>query len=182
VDDLDTMRRSILDTVGAMERFLHAERFRRGKVEVKPSPINLEQVIPEMVLQFAEPARKKGIEIVADTTGCSTINSDRELVQLILQNLVGNAVKYSKQGQVRIVATQKDTGAVRITVSDDGPGISPEQMGKIFQPYIRGENHGEGGIGLGLSIAREASQLLKARLWAENKPGGGAVFQLELPS
>jgi signal transduction histidine kinase len=182
VDDLETMRRSIMDTVAGMERFLHAERFRRGKVDVRPAGIKLEQVIPEMVLQFAEPAKKKGIEIVADTSDCPTVVSDRELVQLILQNLVGNAVKYSKEGKVEIVARRKDIGGVRISVSDSGPGISPEQMGKIFQPYIRGANHGEAGIGLGLSIAREATQLLKARLWAENKAGGGAIFHLELPS
>lgn len=182
VEDLDTMRRSIMDTVAAMERFLHVERFRRGKVEVTLGEINLEQVIPEMVLQFSEPARKKGVEIVADTTDCPSVVSDRKLVQLILQNLVGNAVKYSKQGQVRIVARRKDDGAVKISVSDDGPGISPAEMGKIFQPYVRGDSHGEGGIGLGLSIAHEAAQLLKGKLWAENKPGGGANFQLELPA
>jgi signal transduction histidine kinase len=182
VDDLETMRKSILDTVGAMERFLHAERFRRKKVEVKPGPIKLQQVIPEMVLQYSEPAKNKGIEIIADSTDCATLTSDRELVQLILQNLVGNAVKYSKQGQVRIVARKIDNGAVRISVSDDGPGIAPEHLGRIFQPYIRGADHGEGGIGLGLSIAREAADLLNGRLWAENRASGGAVFHLELPA
>jgi signal transduction histidine kinase len=181
VNDLDLMRQSILDTVSGMERFLHADKFRRGKVEVKLSTVNLEALIHEVAAQFTEQAKEKGVEIAVETGNCPEVESDRELVQLILQNLLGNAVKYTKQGFVRISTHLLDRGKCRITVAYDGPGIPREQMGQIFQPYMRGPTHGQSGLGLGLTIAHEAAVLLKARLWAESQPGQGSKFHLELP-
>jgi signal transduction histidine kinase len=181
VNDLEMMRRSILDTVSAMDRFLHADKFRRGKVEVKLGPVDLTRVISEIANQFAEQAREKGIEIVVEMQAASVV-TDRELVQVILQNLVGNAVKYTQAGKVRIASASLEHGKCRITVADDGPGIPAEQLEKIFQPYMRGPTHGQSGLGLGLTIAHEAAVLLKGKLWAENIPGTGAKFHLDLPS
>jgi signal transduction histidine kinase len=181
VADLEMMRRSILDTVSAMDRFLHADKFRRGKVEVKLGEVNLASLIPEVATQFMEQAKDKGVEIVVDATSSPAIVTDRELVQLILQNLIGNGVKYTKQGRVRIVTSQLESGGCRITVADDGPGIPTEQIEKIFQPYMRGPTHGQSGLGLGLTIAHEAANLLKARLWAESQLGNGSKFHLDLP-
>jgi signal transduction histidine kinase len=181
VDDLDMMRRSILDTVSAMDRFLHADKLRMGKVEVKLREVDLEALIREITLQFAEVAKEKGIAIEVETGNCPKVVSDRELVQLIVQNLLGNAVKYTKEGSVRIVTSHLPNSGCRITVADDGPGISTEQLEKIFQPYTRGTTHGQSGMGLGLTIAHEAAVLLKARLWAESQPGNGSNFHLELP-
>jgi signal transduction histidine kinase len=98
-----------------------------------------------------------------------------------VQNLLGNAVKYTKEGSVQIVTSHLPNSGCRITVADDGPGISTEQLEKIFQPYTRGTTHGQSGMGLGLTIAHEAAVLLKARLWAESQPGNGSNFHLELP-
>ena len=104
LEDLDLMRRSILDTVATMDRFLHAERFRRGKVEVKLAPVNLAKLIGDVVNQFSQQAKEKGVEISCDSSACKDIISDRDLLAMILQNLISNAVKYSRQGEVRILA------------------------------------------------------------------------------
>ena len=181
VDDLDTMRRSIMDTVSAMDRFLHADRLRRGKVEVRLVEIDLKSLIGEVTRQFAEQAKEKGVAIEAETGNCPNVVSDRELVQLILQNLLGNAVKYTKQGRVSVSTSQFGNGGCRITVADNGPGIPKDQLEEIFQPYMRGATHGQSGMGLGLTIAHEAAVLLKSRLWAESQPGNGAKFHLDLP-
>ena len=84
-------------------------------------------------------------------------------MQLIVQNLLGNAVKYTKKGRVRIITSHLPSGGCRITVADNGPGIPKEQLEKIFQPYTRGPTYGQSGMGLGLTIAHEASVLLKGR-------------------
>ena len=110
--DLEMMRRSILETVSAMDHFLHADQLKRGKVQVKLSEVNLAVLIPEIAAQFSERAKEKGIAIVADTTACPAVVTDRELVQLILQNLVGNAVKYTKKGRVRIITIGIGKGRV----------------------------------------------------------------------
>ena len=123
----------------------------------------------------------EGLELRCEVApDASKIVSDRELLLMILQNLVGNAIKYSKQGAVRIVAAKQGQGC-RLSVVDEGPGIDEQQLAKMFQPFARGETHGQAGTGLGLSIARQAADLLGAKLWAESQLGRGSAFHLDLP-
>jgi signal transduction histidine kinase len=134
-----------------------------------------------VVLQFAEQAKEKKIEIEVQRAGWPELVTDRELVQLITQNLLGNAIKYTQQGSVRVKAALMDNGGFRISIEDDGPGIAQDQLEKIFQPYVRGASHGQAGMGLGLTIAHEAAVLLKARIWAQSELGQGSQFHLDLP-
>jgi signal transduction histidine kinase len=183
LNDLDVMRRSILDTVATMERFLHAERFRNGKVQVKPATVSVAGLVNDVANQFRYHAGDKGLQIQAQTSKDFQIVSDRELLSMILQNVVGNAVKYSRGGTVRIMAGPDGPGhAARISVADQGPGIAPEKLTELFQSYMRGETHGQVGTGLGLSIARQAADLLGAKLWAESTEGQGSTFHLDLPA
>jgi len=183
IEDLDVMRRQILETVGTMDRFLHAERFRKGKVQIKPADVNLRRLVDEIAGQFAYQAKDKHLEIASDVADGLRVVSDRELISMILQNLLGNAIKYSRRGQVRIVATSDGPDkAARLSVIDHGPGIAPEKLTQMFQPFNRGETHGQAGSGLGLSIARQAADLLGARLWAESEVGKGSKFHLDLPA
>ena len=184
LNDLDVMRRSILETVGTMDRFLYAERFRKGKMEVRPADVRLKNLVGEVVGQFIYQAKEKGLELNCDARDDAAVVSDRELLLIILQNLVGNAVKYAQRGDVRIVVNQaRGNGlACRVSVIDKGPGIDPQQLQQLFQPFERGQTHGQSGIGLGLSIARQAADLLGAKLWAESKVGDGTIFHLDLPS
>jgi signal transduction histidine kinase len=183
LEDLDVMRRSILETVGTMDRFLHAERFRKGKVQVRPSRIDMRRLVNEVTTHFAYQAKDKKLNLVQEVADGAVITSDKELVSVILQNLVGNAVKYQQQGEVRIKVGTCDDGEniCRISVIDNGPGIAPEKLQQLFTSFTRGETHGQPGTGLGLSIARQAADLLKAKLWADSKPGEGSTFHLELP-
>lgn len=177
--DLDTMRRAILETVGTMDRFLHAERFRKGKVQVKPGPVDLRALINDLIGQFNYQARDKDLRLETDVPDAQ-VTSDKELINLILQNLLGNAIKYSKRGVIEIAA--RNGGLWKISIQDHGPGIAPDKLASLFQPFARGDTHGQAGTGLGLSIARQAADLLGARLWAESKVGEGSTFHLELPA
>jgi signal transduction histidine kinase len=181
LEDLDVMRRSILETVGTMDRFLHAERFRKGKVQVRPARVDVKRLINEVAMHFSYQARDKKINLVQDVPEGVAVTSDKELVTVILQNLVGNAVKYQPAGEVRIKVVCDGDAVCLISVIDQGPGIASEKLEQLFVPFTRGETHGQTGSGLGLSIARQAADLLKARLWAESKPGQGSTFHLELP-
>jgi signal transduction histidine kinase len=183
IEDLDVMRRQILETVGTMDRFLHAERFRKGKVQIRPAEVNLRRLVDEIAGQFAYQAKDKHLEIEGAVADGLRIVSDRELITMILQNLLGNAVKYSRRGTVRVVATSDGPdNAARLSVIDHGPGIAAEKLTQMFQPFNRGETHGQSGTGLGLSIARQAADLLGARLWAESEVGKGSKFHLDLPA
>jgi signal transduction histidine kinase len=181
VHDLDTMRRSLLETVGTMDRFLHAERFRKGKVQLKPGRIHVKHLLNEAVSHFSYQAKDKGLQIRVDATVECSVTSDRELLSLIFQNLISNAVKYTPAGQIVVSARSTDEDGCLVSVADDGPGIAPERLSELFAAYTRGETHGQPGVGLGLSIARQAAEYLGAKLWAESKPGKGSTFLVQIP-
>src|SRR5688572_11474066 len=133
LEDLDVMRRSILETVGTMDRFLHAERFRKGKVQVRPTRLDMKRVVNEVVTHYSYQAKDKDLRLVQEVNDGVSITSDKELVGVILQNLVGNAVKYSRKGTVKITAAPltaeqslvKGPGC-RMSVIDQGPGIAQD--------------------------------------------------------
>jgi signal transduction histidine kinase len=184
LDDLQVMRRSILETVATMDRFLHAERFRKGKVQARLVPVNLKAVINDAVTQYAYQARDKDLEVRCDVPGEMQIMSDPQLIGMILQNFVSNAIKYTRKGEVSVTCARasEDGMAYRVSVSDQGPGIAQDAIDKVFHPFARGETHGESGTGLGLSIARQAAELLGAKLSVESQVGKGSTFHLDLPA
>jgi signal transduction histidine kinase len=180
VDDLDMMRRSIFETIGTMDRFLHAERFRKGKVQVRPSRVNLKHLLADVQAHFSYLAKDKSVELTTEAPPDSMVHSDKDLLLMILQNLASNAIKYGARAPVRLSAAPGSDGAWLLSVTDRGPGIAPEKLADLFGTFTRGETQGQPGVGLGLSIARQAADLLGARLWAESGPGRGTTFHLEL--
>lgn len=182
VEDLDMMRRSIFETIGTMDRFLHAERFRKGKVQVRPMRVNLKHLLAEVVAHFSYMAKDKSVELKVDAPADSDITSDKDLLTLILQNITSNAIKYGSRAPVGLAAGRVRGGAWQLSVSDQGPGIPEDKLKDLFSSFTRGDTQGEPGVGLGLSIASQAADLLGAKLWAESQAGGrkGTTFHLDL--
>jgi signal transduction histidine kinase len=182
-DDLDAMRRSILDTVSTMDRLLNAERLRRGKMPVKLSAVNLKTLLEDLTKSLHYQAEDRGIRLLVDVPHDCPLVSDRDLIAMIIQNLALNAIKYSPTGtKVILSASTSAANAGQICVRDQGPGIEPEKLNSLFAPFTRGETHGQAGSGLGLFIARQAADLLSATLRGESTPGQGTAFYLDLPA
>lgn len=180
LQDLDRMRRSILETVATMERFLQSERLSSGKVQLKVGHVQLHAVVDDVVQQFTAQAQRKGLELRVDVHDHPAVESDRQLLTLILHNLVSNAVKYTEKGAIFISADPVDGDAWQLAVADQGPGIDAEFLDQLFAPYARGDTP-QKGVGLGLSIAKQSADLLGARLWAESVQGQGTRFFLKIP-
>jgi len=187
VQDLDVVRRSVLDTVRTMERFLYAERLRLGRMPVRIDDFNVQDVLAELRRVFEYQLRDEQIELQTFVEPPELrLQSDRQLITIVVQNLVSNAMKYGKRQPVTVRAIGAAGGALppavacRIAVADRGPGIAPERMQELFRPYVRAETYGQQGAGLGLFIARQAAELLGARLWAESEPAKGTTFYLDL--
>jgi signal transduction histidine kinase len=180
LSDVEMIKRNILDTVATMDRFLRAEQLRSGKVKPKVSDVDLKTIVHELGAQFRHQAIAKGLRIRIDGEQDGVIRTDRELLLTVLQNLVGNAIKYADHGEVT-VAVKHDAGGAEIAVRDQGPGMDPEQLERLFAPFVRGETHGQSGVGLGLFIARQAAEILGATLRADSKLGQGTTFHLRLP-
>jgi signal transduction histidine kinase len=181
LEDVEMIKRNILDTVATMDRFLRAEQLRSGKVVAKHAPVDLRQVVNEVAAQFRHQAIAKGLQFTVDTGADGRLETDRELLSTILQNLIGNAVKYSSAGEVRVTLGHTPQMAT-ISVADQGPGIPPERLEQLFTPFVRGDTHGQTGVGLGLYIARQTAEILGATLRAESKVGAGTTFVLQLPA
>ncbi len=89
-------------------------------------------------------------------------------------------VGFTRAGSAPVAGEPAWMEMLRITVGDTGPGIESSKLEKMFAPFVRGETHGQEGSGLGLSIARQAADLMGAKLWAESEVGKGSKFHLEL--
>jgi len=178
---LRNARVSAEETISGMERLLHAERLRKG-VTAKREETQLRQVATTVASAFRTAAERKGITIEVEVAQDAVAHTDHGLLTVILQNLVGNAIKYSDRGTVRISAErgEADRGWV-IRVSDQGKGIAKEMLDRLFDAFTRGETHGQSGVGLGLYIAAQGARALGGNLTVESKLHEGSVFQLELP-
>ena len=182
-DLLDTATQVVQDTVTATRRFLHIERARHAGTTPESAPVHLSELVRRLSLQFATEANVKGLTLAAAVPSDAVVVSNRELILLVLQNLVGNAVKFSHSGTVTmgadVNAATRSTEA--LWVSDEGPGIPSEQLPHIFTAFARAESDGAAGVGLGLTVAAEASRLLGARLTVKSHPSSGTTFYLEFP-
>ncbi len=128
-------------------------------------------------------ARHQSVEILVDPS-VATIRTDAAKLQDALRNLVENAVNYSPEGRrIRLDARPSD-GQIEITVSDEGPGLPEADLERVFERFYRvdkARSRDSGGTGLGLSIVKHIVGLLGGRVWAANRPEGGAVFTISLP-
>lgn len=129
-------------------------------------------------------AAAKGIPLeVARPAAPIPVVCDRQRVELALSNLVANAVKFTPAGgRVAVAVQTAEAGTVRFTVEDDGPGIDPDELPRIFERFFRGRNAGAEGAGLGLAIARSVAAAHGGDIAVESAPGAGSRFRLDLPA
>ena len=110
------------------------------------------------------------------------ISAARARLGIALANLISNALRYAPAGStIRTRAVPTPVG-VRFEVDDEGPGVSPEERERIFEPFVRGDHERGLGAGLGLTIAREVATAHDGRVGVGEAPGGGARFWVEVPS
>jgi signal transduction histidine kinase len=115
--------------------------------------------------------------------GDTTASADADRLQQVLVNLLDNALKYGGAGPVA-VRVEPANGAVRVLVSDSGPGIALADQERIFEKFVRADpelTHAPGGTGLGLYISRELVERMGGRLEVRSEPGAGSTFVVELP-
>jgi len=111
------------------------------------------------------------------------VTLDIDKIKQVLRNLLNNAIKFSPEGGTIDVAVCRVASSVRVSVHDQGPGIPQDELEAVFDKFVQSSKTktGAGGTGLGLAICREIVAAHKGRIWAENRPEGGAVFSFEIP-
>ncbi|GAA2790340.1 sensor histidine kinase [Crossiella cryophila] len=120
---------------------------------------------------------------LAITTVNAVVRGDANRLRQVLRNLIGNALQHTPAGSpVHVAVRGVGAGGVGVVVADEGPGLSPDQLGRVFERFYRGDSsRGRGGAGLGLSIVRAISEAHGGSVWVDSQPGQGAAFTVVIP-
>ena len=174
-----TAQQCIHDTVMGMRRLLDHERLRKSGKAITLSPVDLHALATKILGQFSREADAKGARLIVEMRPGTVVESDGELLTLVIQNLVGNAVKYISRGDIRVgFGNDAQSGDPVLWVLDEGPGIEPALLETVFEAFKRGDIHGQSGVGLGLTIASQAAKLLGGSLTVDSRVGVGSTFRL----
>ncbi len=177
---LGQIDRSIRTADRLLRALLDVSRLDGGKVELERTRFSLDLAFAEMVNEFEVQAEAKGLQLVVQPCGL-WIETDRGLFVSVLQNLVTNAVRYTGRGKV-LVGGKRRGDQVQIVVADEGPGIAPEDLGRIFDEFTRLERGSDGeGLGLGLAIVKRIAAMLGTEVVVQSQPGKGSCFSLQMP-
>jgi len=185
----DTIRSSARVLLQIVNDLLDLSKINAGKIALEELPFDLGQVLEECTSLFAGAAQAKGIELIVWPPArehCS-LRGDALRVRQILMNLIGNAVKFTAQGEVIVKADVHPQGpggaSLDISVSDTGIGMDAATIGKIFEPFTQADESTTrrfGGSGLGLAICRELAQLMGGSISVDSRPRAGSTFHLRL--
>ena len=161
---------------------LAMSRLEAGVLRMDLDRVELPPLI-EQVLEEMQP-RGEGHTLAADVPATlPTVWADGRRVRQVLHNLIENALKYSSGGEVTVRA-RCEGNAVQVSVSDQGIGIAPDQLERIFERFYQADSattRRAGGVGLGLSICKGIVEAHGGRIWAESTPGRGSTFHFTLP-
>ena len=158
-----------------------------GKLELNSEPVNVAKLIDEVIGTAGQLAEKNKNRLVVDScNNLGLLTVDPMRLKQILLNLLSNACKFTKEGEVSLRARKVGNGSdmVELAVADSGIGMTPEQLGKLFQEFSQAEASiakKYGGTGLGLAITRKLARLMGGDVTVASESGKGSVFTVRLP-
>ncbi len=167
-----------------IEDLLTISELESGRLPLQLQPVRLRELVEKVLADLRPRALNRGTELRSDIPEL-TVNADPVRLEQVLTNLVDNANKYGRPGgHVFVSARSAEHQQVECSVADDGPGIAPEALERIFERFYRvdkARSREQGGTGLGLSIVKHIVQSHDGRVWARSEPGKGATFYFTLP-
>lgn len=180
---VDLIRRSAEHMNHMIDDLVFESLLVAGTFQLEVGPVSVPQLLSEACQMAEAVAAARGVRLEQESDPeLAAITADDERLLRVLSNLIGNAIKFSPPGtNVRVKAKAKAEQVV-FSVSDDGPGIPPEQQRLVFKRYWRGgRGNGGPGLGLGLYIAKAIVEAHGGELWLESKLGDGATFLFAVP-
>ena len=193
-DTPDQYREAIINAMEDIEKLssivralLLLSQAESGQVVLQRAPLDLGEVVTDLVDQFQIPAEEKDVSLTAEIEPCAPVDADRTQIERLISNLLSNAVKYTpKGGSVRvIVGPAREPGWTKISVEDSGVGIPEENLPHIFDRFYRVRNpqtNAIQGLGLGLSFVAWIVEAHGGRIDVASNSGVGTCFTVLLPS
>ena len=184
VEKIVTGGRHLLDLINEV---LDITRIESGRMAMSSETVALTEVVTETIDLVRGLAASADVTVVpVNIDGCGhSVIADRQRIVQIMLNLLSNAVKYHRpSGTVRVSCIHVEDGMVGIEVDDDGPGVAPEMLDRLFQPFDRlgAERTGIEGTGIGLAVSRSLAEAMHGRLEVQSTVGVGSTFTLVLPA
>ncbi len=187
-EELAELSKDITDKINNtsifLDNLLNWARSQMQGIEVKKQKINLNQLIKSSIDLLKPQADKKSVEIINDIPDDFTVNADRDMINLILRNLISNAIKFSlENGKIEIFATKKN-GMTEISVKDSGVGIPEENLKRLFDldTITTVGTANEKGTGLGLMISKNFVEAQGGNIYVKSKEREGSVFSFTIPA
>jgi PAS domain S-box-containing protein len=189
IDYVSTIRNSGMNLLALINNILDFSKIEQGKMELALQPMNLNQVMEETMSQFYAEVRNKGLEMMlfAPPNIPQTLIGDETRFKQVLTNLLGNAVKFTKEGFVALTVAWAQQSAqhltLRFSVKDTGIGIPPEKMDRLFKPFSQADRFTTrkyGGTGLGLVICDRLVHMMGGNIYVESEPDHGTTFHFSI--
>lgn len=183
---LDVAYRSGRTLLALLNDILDLSKIESGKLELEKHNFSLIALIVDLKNLYSVTLQDKALffEIENADQGPDWIVGDRTRIWQILSNLIGNAIKFTREGGITVTVTADDHGQLNLTVKDTGIGISPSAQARIFQAFTQADSSTTrqfGGTGLGLTISRKLAELMNGSLSVESDEGSGSRFTLAIP-
>ncbi|MCS7286966.1 MAG: GAF domain-containing sensor histidine kinase [Anaerolineae bacterium] len=180
---LETIHREAARLSSLVNDFLDLVRLESGRAKINKKPVQLRQLLEECVAILRPQADSRRIKVKLTVPPLlPLVPADEDRLRRVVINLLSNAIKFNRdEGSVEIKVEMAE-GEVRVSVSDTGVGISPEEIPHIFEKFYRGRAEGEvPGSGLGLSIARQIVEAHGGKIWVESTLDQGSTFTFSIP-
>jgi two-component system, OmpR family, sensor histidine kinase KdpD len=162
-----------------VDNLLDMSRLQAGALGVSATTIWLEDAVPRALDELGEPGRHIAVHISDDLPA---VNADPGLLQRVLVNVVGNALRFSPPERPPLITASDHDNVVELRVIDHGPGIPEDKRDQVFLPFQRlGDRDNDTGVGLGLALSRGLTEAMGGTLMPETTPGGGLTMVLALP-
>jgi adenylate cyclase len=174
--------------LGLINEVLDLSKIEAGKLELVPEPVDLHRLIDEVIGTSGQLAEKNGNRLVVDADDkVGAITTDPMRLKQILLNLLSNACKFTKEGEVtlRLCSVRDGREWIELAVADTGIGLTTEQQAKLFQDYAQADSltaRRYGGTGLGLALSRRLARMMGGDMTVKSELGKGSVFTLRLPA
>lgn len=181
----DTVRRSGDALLAIINDILDFSKIEAGKIELEAVDFEVRSIVEDVVDLVADQAHRKGIELAysVDEEAAGAVRGDPSRLRQVLTNLVGNAVKFTEQGEV-VIRVRRDASVLRFEVRDTGIGFSLEKRERLFKSFSQVDSSTSrkyGGTGLGLAISRRLVEMMGGTISADGTPGRGSTFWFTLP-
>lgn len=184
------LQRTLVSTerlINLVNDMLNVSRIESGRLEIAPVVMDVQNLMGEVLIEIDAKAKEKNLRIINSNIQMPKVFADPNKVHQIMLNLLGNALKFTKESGKIEISYYNDGYSVEVSVKDDGVGISPEDLARLFKKFSRLDNSyiaasSAGGTGLGLYICKSLVEMMKGKIWAKSDGlNKGTTFVFSLP-